>query len=104
MRLVYKITIFKSPGSYKTSPDISPPPKVLLLHCRQTYKVKNELDGQPSRLLTSMHAFNYNASLSPPGLVFLELEDIHQYLDFIMLDENNNEVIPRAFYLQLLNK
>ena len=32
-------------------------------------------------------------------LVFLELENIHQHLDFKILDENNNEVIPRTFYL-----
>ena len=37
-------------------------------------------------------------------LVFLEL-DIHQpHLDFKILDGNNNEVIPRTFDLQLLNK
>ena len=33
------------PGSYKTSLDTSPPPKILSLHCRQINKVKNELDG-----------------------------------------------------------
>ena len=33
------------PGSYKTSLDTSLPPKLLSLHCRQTNKVKNELDG-----------------------------------------------------------
>ena len=37
-------------------------------------------------------------------LVFLE-EDTHwNHLDFKTLDENNSEVIPRTFYLQLLNK
>ena len=37
-------------------------------------------------------------------LVFLEL-DIHRpHLDFKTLDENKNEVIPRALYLKLLNK
>ena len=51
-----------------------------------------------------MHVFEYNASFSPAHLVFLELE-IHQpHLDFKILDKNNNEVIPRIFYLQLLNK
>ena len=55
--------------------------------------------------LASMHIFNYNASFSPVHLVFLELEDMHKpHLDFKILDENNNEVIPRTFYLQLLNK
>ena len=51
-----------------------------------------------------MHVLNYNASFSPDRLVFLELEDIHQHLDFKILDENNDEVIPIAFYLPLLNK
>ena len=38
-------------------------------------------------------------------LLFLELEDPHRHhLDFKILDENNNEVIPREFCLQLLNK
>ena len=89
------------PGSYKRSP----PPNVLSLQCKQINKVENELDGQPSSLLTSMHVSNYNATFSPAHLVFLELEDIHRpHLDFKILDENNNKVIPRTFYLQLLNK
>ena len=103
-----KTTLFRSTlptGSYETSLDTSPPPKIISLHCKQINKVKNELDGQPSRLLISMHVSNYNATFSPVRLVFLELEDIHQpHLDFEVLDENNNEVIPRTFYLQLLNE
>ena len=52
-----------------------------------------------------MNPFNYNASFSPVHLVFLELEDMHRpHLGFKILDENNNEVIPMTFYLQLLNK
>ena len=46
-----KITLIRStlsPGSYKTSLDTSPPPKILSLHCNQINKTKNELDGQPS--------------------------------------------------------
>ena len=42
-------------GSYKTSLDTSPPPKILLLHCKQINRSKNELDGQSSRSLVSMH-------------------------------------------------
>ena len=92
------------PGSYKTSLDTSPP-KISSLHCKQINKVKNELDGQPLSLLTSMHVSNYNAIFSPVHLVFLEFEDIHQpHLDFKVLDENNIEIILRAFCLQLLNK
>ena len=92
------------PGSYKISLDTSPPPKSLSLHCKQINKVKNELDGQPSSLLVSMHVSNYKAIFSPIHLVFLELGIDQPHLDFKILDENNNEVIPRTFYLQLLNK
>ena len=102
-----KTTLIKStlpPGSYKTSLDTSPPPKSLSLHCKQINKVKNELDGQPSSLLASMHVSNYKATFSPMNLVFLELDTHRPHLDFKILDENNNEVIPRTFYLQLLNK
>ena len=92
------------PGSYQTSLDTSPPPISLSLHCKQTNKVKNELDGQSSSFLADMHVSNYKAFFSPIHLVFLEL-DIHQsHLDFKILDEKNNEVTPRTFYLQLLNK
>ena len=102
-----KTTLIKStlpPGSYKTSLDTSPPPKSLSLHCKQINKVKNELDGQPSSLLASMHVSNYKATFSPTHLVFLELDIYRNHLDFKILDENNNEVIPRTFCLQLLNK
>ena len=93
------------PGSYKTSLDTSPPPQLLSLHCRQIDKVKNELDDQPTSLLTFMHVSNHKATFSPMYLVFLELGDTHRHhLDFQILDENNNEIIPRKFYLQLLNK
>ena len=102
-----KTTLIRStlpPGSYKSSLDTSPPPKILSLHCKQINKVKNRLDGQPSSFWVSMHVFNCNASFSPVHLVFLELDIDQPHLDFKILDENNNEVIPRTFYLQLLNK
>ena len=103
---VEKTTLIKSkllPASYKTSLDISTPPKSLSLHCKQINKVKNELDGQPSSLLAFMHVSNYKATFSPMHLVFLELDTHRSHLDFKILDGNNNEVIPRTFYLQLLN-
>ena len=102
-----KTTKIKStlpPGSYKTSLYTSPPPKSLSLHCKQINKVKNELDGQPSSLLACTHGSNYEAVFSPKHLVFLELDTGHCYLDFKLLNEINNEVIPGTFYLQLLNK
>ena len=98
------IRTFLPPGSYKTSLGTSSPAKSLSLHCKQINKVKNELDGQPSSLLVSMHVSNYKATFSPIHLVFLELDIDQPHLDFKILDENNNEVIPRTFYLQLLNK
>ena len=53
----------------------------------------------------AMHVSNYNATFSPVHLAFLELENIHQpHLGFEVLDENNSKVIPRTFYLQLLNE
>ena len=102
-----KITLIRStlpPGSYKKSLDTSPAPTSLSLHCKQIKKVKNELDGQPSRFLVCMHVSNYKATFSAIHLVFLKLDIDQPHLDFKKLDENNNEVIPRTFYLQLLNK
>ena len=102
-----KTTIIKStlpPGSYKTSLDTSPPPKSLSLHCKQINKVKNVLDGQPSNLLASMQVSDYEATFSQMHLVLLELGTLWHHLDFKILNENNNEVIPRTFYLQILNK
>ena len=92
------------PGSCKTSLDTSTPPISLSLHYKQISKVKNELDGQPSSLLACMHVSNYKANFSPIHLVFLELDIDQPHLDFKILDESNNEVIPWTFYLQLLNK
>ena len=92
------------PGSYKISLDTSPPPKSLSLHCKQINKVKNELYGQPSSLLACMHVSNYKATFSPMHLVFLVLDTHRPHLDFKILDENNNKVLPATFYLQLLNK
>ena len=91
-------------GSYKTQLVTTLPQKLLSLHCNQINKVKNELDGQPSSLLTSMHVSDYRTTFSPMHLVFLELDTHQHHLDFKILDEKNNEVIPRTFYLQLLNK
>ena len=104
---IEKTTLIRStlpPGSYETSLDISRPPESSLLHCKQISKTKNELDGQASSFLTSMRISNYKATFSPLNLLFLELEINWPHLDFKILDENSNEVIPRTFYLQLLNK
>ena len=60
-----------APCLAQTSLDKSPPPKSLSLHCKQINKVKSNLDGQPSSLLTCMHVSNYKATFSPMYLVFL---------------------------------
>ena len=92
------------PGWNKTSLDASPPPKSLSLHPKQINKVKNELDGQPSSSLASMHVSNYKTTFSPIHLVFLELDTHLPHLDFKILDKSNNEIIQRTFFLQLLSK
>ena len=92
------------PGSYKTSLDTSPPLISFSLHCKQINKVKNELDVQPSKLLARMYVSNHKLTFSPIHLVFLELDRDQPHLDFEILDESNNDVVPRTFYLQLLNK
>ena len=70
----------------------------------QQRQVKKELDGQPSSLLARMLVSNYKETFSPIHLVFLELDIDQPHLDLKILYKNNNEVIPRTFYLQLLNK
>ena len=87
------------PGSYKASLDTSPLSRSLSLHCEQINKVKNKLDGQPSSLLACMHVSNYETTFSPMNLVVLELDTHQPHLEFKILDENNNEVIPKIFYL-----
>ena len=85
------------PRSYKTFLDTSPPSKSLSLHCKQINKVKIEPDRQPSSLLAHIHVSNYKEAFSPIHLVFLELDMHRPHLDFKILDEKNNEVIPRTF-------
>ena len=95
-----KTTLIRStlpPGSNKTFLDTSPPLRSSSLHCKQISKAKNEVHGQPSSLLASMHVFNYKATFSPIHLVFLELDIDQPHLEFKILDENNNEVIPSTF-------
>ena len=87
------------PSSYKTSLNTLSPPKSLTLHCKLINRIKNELDGQPSSILASVHVSNYKATFSPMHLLFLELGTHRPHLDFKIHDENNNKVIPRTFYL-----
>ena len=93
-----KTTLIRStlpPGSYKTSLDSSPPPISLSLRCKQTKKVRNELDGQPSSLLARMHVSSYKATFFPIHLVFLELDIDQSHLDFKILDEKTAKLSQR---------
>ena len=44
------------------------------------------------------HAVNSN------HLIFLQLKKTCHRLEFALLDNQNNEIIPKSFYLQLCNK
>ena len=102
-----KTTLIRStfpPSSYKSSRDTLPPPISLSLHWKQINKIKNKLDEEQSRFLARMYVSNYKATFSPIYVVFLELDIDQPSLEFKILDENNNEVIPKIFSLQLLNK
>ena len=108
MCLVYLTTIFKRQVNYTfwltqnillyiTSPKSS-------LHCKDIDRVKNEVDRQPSNLLANIKVSDYKADFTLMHLVFLGLDILHCHLDFVLLDENRNIIVPRTFYLQLLNK
>ena len=49
-----------------------------------------------------MQAFDYEAAFAPMHLVFLKQDTYQCHLDFKLLDENNNVIISRKFYLKLL--
>ena len=51
-----------------------------------------------------MHDSDYKATFPQLHLVFLEPDTHQPHLDFKILDENNNIIIPRTFYLQIVNK
>ena len=70
------------PGAYKSSLNTSSPAKLLSLHSRQTNRVKNEVDGQPSSLLVYMEVSDYKAAFTLMHYVFLELDTHHHPLDF----------------------
>ena len=76
-------------GSCKTQlVTTSPPPfpnKSLSLHSNQINKVKNELEGQPSNLMTCMQVSNYETTFPPMDLVFLELDTHRDHLHFRIL-------------------
>ena len=89
------------PSTYKASLDFSPQPKSLSIHYN---RVNNKIDGIPSSLLTYMQLPDCKTGFIPMNLVFLELDILHCYLDSSLLDENNNAVISKIFFLKLFNK
>ena len=70
------------------------------------------MNGQPSKLLYSWDVSESEGDLtySPKHavnsnhLIFLQLRKTCHRLEFALLDNQNNEIIPKSFYLQLYNK
>ena len=97
-------------GAYQTT--LTPTRKNVYFYCNQIDEIANEINGQPSKLLYSWdvsetegeltyspkHAVNSNR------LIFLQLRKTCHGLEFALLDNQNNEIIPKSVYLQLYNK
>ena len=93
-------------GIYPTTlKPYQPLPKKLYFYSPQINETSNEIDGQPSTLLYSWNVDKPDLTFSSNHLIFLPLKkDIVRHLEFILLDENNSEIIPKSFYFQLYNK
>ena len=97
-------------GAYQTT--LSPTPKNVYFYCNQIDEIANEINGQPSKLLYSWDVSEPDGDLtySPKHavnsnhLIFLQLRKICHRLEFALLDNQNNEILPKSFYLQLYNK
>ena len=103
-----KSSLFKE--AYQTTLTLTP--KNIYFYCNKIDEIANEINGQPSKLLYSWdvseseedltyspkHAVNSNY------LIFLQLRKFCHRLEFALLDNQNNEIIPKSFYLQLYNK
>ena len=103
-----KSSLFK--GAYQTL--LTPSPKNIYFYCNQIYEISNEINGEPSRLLCSWDVSESQGDLpySPKDavnsnrLIFLQLSKTCHRLEFALLDNQNNEIIPKSFYLQLYSK
>ena len=103
-----KSLLFK--GDYQTT--LTPTPKNIYFYCNQIDELANEINGQPSKLLHSWDVSESQGDLtySPKHavnsnhLIFLQLRKTCHRLEFALLDNQNNEIIPKSFYLQLCNK
>ena len=97
-------------GAYQTT--LTPTPKNVYFYCNQIDKIANEINGQPSKLLYSWDVSESEGNLtySPKHavnsnhLIFLQLKKTSHRLEFALLDNQNNDITPKSFYLQLYNK
>ena len=106
-----KSSLFK--GAYQTTlTPLTPAPENIYFYCNQIDEISNEINGQPSKLLYSWDVSESQGDLtySPKHavnsnhLIFLQLSKTCHRLEFALLDSQNNEIIPKSFYLQLYNK
>ena len=103
-----KSSLFK--GAYQTT--LTPTPKNIYFYSNQIDEIANEINGQPSKLLYSWDVsvsqgdltFSPKHAVNSNHLIFLQLRKTCRRLEFALLGNQNNEVIPKSFYLQLYNK
>ena len=97
-------------GAYQIT--LIPPTKNVYFYYNQIDEIANEINGQPSKLLYSWDVSESEGNLtySPKHavnsnhLIFLQLKKTCHRLEFALLDNQNNEITPKSFYLQLYNK
>ena len=97
-------------GAYQTT--LTPTLQNLYFYCNQIDEIANEINGQPSKLLYSWDVsesegdltYSPKHAVNSKHLIFLQLKKTCHHLEFALLDNNNNEIIPKSFYLQLYNK
>ena len=97
-------------GAYQTT--LTPPPKNIYFYCNQIDEISNEIDAQPSKLLYSWEVsesqgdltYNPKHIVNSNHLIFLQLNKTCHCLEFVLLDNQHKEIIPKSFYFQLYNK
>ena len=97
-------------GAYQTT--LTPTPKNVYFYCNQIDEIANEINGQPSKLSYSWDVSESEGNLTYSSkyavnsnhLIFLQLKKTCHRLEFALLDNQNREIIPKSFYLQLYNK
>ena len=102
-----KTTLIKStsaPRSYKTSLDKSPS-KSLSMHSKKVKSTKLKTSWMSNRQVcwpacTLIFISNFFSN----AVGVFRIRPHRPHLNFKIVDENNDEVILRTFYLQLLNK